>query len=56
MRLQPRRVDPTVTHNPNCRNPILLLLGSQGYALSCNEARALADQLHDAADQVKQRG
>ncbi|MBM4653534.1 hypothetical protein GS462_24420 [Rhodococcus hoagii] len=55
MRLQPSRITPRVTHNSKHRSPILLTLGGHGYALSCNEARALADKLHDAADLVKQR-
>lgn len=50
MRLHARDVAPTVRTDRTARRPVILHLARLTFTMTTAEARALADQLHDAAD------
>lgn len=55
MKLHARNLKPHVSVHREATRPILLRLAGLHLALTPTESRALADQLHDAADRSDER-
>ena len=54
MKLRARNIRPEVLTDPTASRPVLIRLCGLWLALTATEARALADELHDAADTLTQ--
>ncbi|MGW4581946.1 hypothetical protein ACWELP_24955 [Rhodococcus aetherivorans] len=50
MKLHARNLNPVVTVDGTAARPVLLRVAGLVLAMSAREARALADELHDAAE------